>query len=532
MKKAAKKIRIVSLLAALTALALTACPSGTGGPPPSSPSAKEITAFSFASPAAAGTIDQANRTVTVTVPSGTNMKSLAPSIIHSGAFISPASGVPQDFYKAGFTPVVYTVTAGDGSTALWTVTVRMEPLPPAASIAGYINGEANYAGTDADPIPLPLGIDLSTEWANLLSAINTAGKYVALDLSACTMAGAEFDPQPGASNSGESWIISLALPDAAAGIKAAGAWNDRPFRYFSSLKSLNAGKVTNVGGYAFSGCTSLTAISLPQAANVGGYAFSGCASLTEINLPKVASIGYEAFSSCTSLTAISLPQAANIGDYAFGGCTSLTEISLPSVASIDVGAFVGCTSLASVSLPASLTDIGANPFPGCTALANITVAAANPAYKAEGGKLLSKDGKTLIGWPTASGAVTLNEITSVGAYAFFACTSLTAISLPAATNIGDYAFGLCTSLSTISLPQAASIGDYAFYRCSSLATVNLPAIESIGRAAFNDTGTTALALTLGPTVPILGDQMFWGVSSKAVTVQVPSGSSGYGSAPA
>ena len=66
-------------------------------------------------------INSTNATVDITVINGTNVTALTPTItISDGAEISPASGVEQDFTN----PVVYTVTAEDGTTTKdWTVTV-------------------------------------------------------------------------------------------------------------------------------------------------------------------------------------------------------------------------------------------------------------------------------------------------------------------------------------------------------------------------------------------------------------------------
>lgn len=57
--------------------------------------------------------------IAVTVPSGTDVTALAPTIMITGASVSPASGVAQNFTN----PVTYTVTAGDGSTHDYVVTV-------------------------------------------------------------------------------------------------------------------------------------------------------------------------------------------------------------------------------------------------------------------------------------------------------------------------------------------------------------------------------------------------------------------------
>jgi hypothetical protein len=179
-----------------------------------------------------------------------------------------------------------------------------------------------------------------------------------------------------------------------------------------------------------------------------------------------------------------------------------------------------------VNLSASLVSIGVCPFAGCSNLTAITVDGGNPSYKhSEDHKmLLDKAGTALISYPSATGAVTLSGITSIGGSAFYACRSLASVSLPAATSIGDHAFTDCDALASVSLPVAASIGDLAFFQCSALTTVNLPAAASIGYRAFSNTSTQALTVTLGNTVPVLGTDMFLYVNTaKSVTVQVPSG---------
>ncbi|MDA8413814.1 MAG: choice-of-anchor D domain-containing protein [Desulfobacteraceae bacterium] len=95
-------------------------------------STKTITAFSFASPAVEGIIDEATHSITITVPSGTDVTALTPTITHTGASISPATGTPRDFTN----PAVYSVTAEDSTTQAYTVTIQfMEPyaLPTTAT---------------------------------------------------------------------------------------------------------------------------------------------------------------------------------------------------------------------------------------------------------------------------------------------------------------------------------------------------------------------------------------------------------------
>ena len=59
---------------------------------------KKITAFSITAPAAAGVIDEAGKSIAVTVPAGTDVTALVPQItISKKATISPASGTAQNF---------------------------------------------------------------------------------------------------------------------------------------------------------------------------------------------------------------------------------------------------------------------------------------------------------------------------------------------------------------------------------------------------------------------------------------------------
>lgn len=83
---------------------------------------KAIASFQFGAltPVAVGVVNENVFTVALTVPYGTNVTGLVPTIVVSAsATVSPASGAAADFTL----PVVYTVTAEDASTQAYTVTV-------------------------------------------------------------------------------------------------------------------------------------------------------------------------------------------------------------------------------------------------------------------------------------------------------------------------------------------------------------------------------------------------------------------------
>jgi hypothetical protein len=85
--------------------------------------AKSITSFVLEAlnPDVFGAIDEAQATILLAVPTGTSVTALVPSIAVSPfATVSPATGVAQNFTN----PVTYTVTAQDGSTKAYVVTVE------------------------------------------------------------------------------------------------------------------------------------------------------------------------------------------------------------------------------------------------------------------------------------------------------------------------------------------------------------------------------------------------------------------------
>ena len=89
--------------------------------------------------------------------------------------------------------------------------------------------------------------------------------------------------------------------------------------------------VTSIGGYAFSGYSSLTSVTIPNSVtSIGSDAFNGCSSLTSVTIPNnVTSIGSDAFYRCSSLTSVTIPNSVtSIGSLAFNGCSKLTTVYL------------------------------------------------------------------------------------------------------------------------------------------------------------------------------------------------------------
>ncbi len=85
--------------------------------------------------------------------------------------------------------------------------------------------------------------------------------------------------------------------------------------------------VTNVGGYAFSGCVNLASVTIPDSVtSIGSQAFYGCTNLENLTLQNgVKSIGSNAFSGCSNFANLTIPESiTSIGNNAFSGCGNLT----------------------------------------------------------------------------------------------------------------------------------------------------------------------------------------------------------------
>ncbi|HMP94592.1 MAG TPA: DUF5018 domain-containing protein, partial [Phnomibacter sp.] len=103
---------------------------------------KEITAFTLTDNQIGNAIiNTASATVTLVVPSATDLNNITPVNISLSAYatINPLPNVARNFSSA----VTYTVTAQDGSTKLWTVNTTT----PDALFTSYEAEEASFTGT-------------------------------------------------------------------------------------------------------------------------------------------------------------------------------------------------------------------------------------------------------------------------------------------------------------------------------------------------------------------------------------------------
>ncbi len=244
--------------------------------------------------------------------------------------------------------------------------------------------------------------------------------------------------------------------------------------------------------------------------NLGEFAFYGCTALKTVEFPEnIMHLGYRTFADCTALTEVTLPTGiSELGDALFGGCTALREITIPeNVRFVGKDAFLRCTALKYVF------------YTGSEALWNAIggEAGSEPLYEARifyntidhghCGSERDGDGTNLVWALDGEGTLEISGEGPMDNY-FIGFTSnippwnkyrteiVNVIVNEGVTTVGNFAFmpilDYSSVLKSVSLPETlVSIGDVAFNRCTELADISIPSgVTSIGTGAFG--GCTSL----------------------------------------
>ena len=215
---------------------------------------------------------------------------------------------------------------------------------------------------------------------------------------------------------------------------------------------------------AFLDCTSLKSVTIPSdVTNIGFRTFEGCNNLYEINVDEKNSI----YSSTGGVLYSKDKSILLIYPTAKSGSFTVP----PSVEEIGYEAFRCCTDLSKLTLSNNVSKIGAYDFWNCTSLYEINVDIGNPFYSSEDGIMYNKDKTVLMIFPGGKTKLSAipTSVTSIGEGAF-STSNLVNITIPnTVTNIGVNAFAVCLGLTHITIPTSVTtIGMQAFAGCENL----------------------------------------------------------------
>lgn len=186
--------------------------------------------------------------------------------------------------------------------------------------------------------------------------------------------------------------------------------------------------VTTIGRGAFAGYKGST-ISIPETVTeIGNYAFEGCTSnILWLGTPTIQIIGEHAFTWYKGSTVIIPETVTEIGDSAFE-YSRIQEITIPpQVYDIKVNAFSNCTALKTVNIPQrSDISIERSAFEDCTSLEAISFTNIRFSIPIR---------SNLFNGCTKLKQVFFNRVISIAEKAFYNCTKLELLDFRKATGI-------------------------------------------------------------------------------------------------
>ena len=239
--------------------------------------------------------------------------------------------------------------------------------------------------------------------------------------------------------------------------------------------------------------------------------------ISALTLPDNITIGKVAFQLCGSLTRITVGNVSSIGTYAFLGTNVNTLIFSEGVTAISDIATNFASTLESVEIPNNAMIIGDNAFNGCSKLKTLNlknvIKIGNSAFSASGLTSIDLSNVDIIGNNAFESclsleSVDLDDVSSVGSSAFRNCGNIRTgkglKSLTWSSNckaIPESAFEGCAVLKDVEgIDAVTSIEAYAFYNCSSLSS--LPTLskrfQSVYAYAFFGTGLSEMKFQSNP----------------------------------
>lgn len=305
-----------------------------------------------------------------------------------------------------------------------------------------------------------------------------------------------------------------------------------------NLLAFGADSLIEIPDHFLENYTNLSEVSFSSARVIGSYAFygTGITVVGTVNMKSVDKIGYCAFAECSKLEAVSLADVSCVESKAFANCTALGLIELsdkninPTIAA---DAFEGCVNVTEVHLnkikELPVTDAGISYVSGMPDLVEFEADWVNeiPADYFKNNlqlRTIGFDRVKVVGdrafKDTALVNFTMPLLECVGDYSFYN-TRPRALSFNNLTHIGKYAFSECKNLITFSAPNVGKgkIDEGAFENDSALKTFIVNGDVAIPDRCFKNCTALNQVVTGISNIPVpayvtrLGDEAFYGCAS-------------------
>lgn len=205
---------------------------------------------------------------------------------------------------------------------------------------------------------------------------------------------------------------------------------------------------------------------------LGDRLFAKHGELREVILPEgLRKIGDSVFFDCVGLVALRIPDGVEaIGECAFAGCENLFSLNLPEgLIILGGGALDSCDGLPLVYVPERLCAFFADPFAGYRG--RLSLKEDHPGLQKRDGVIISRDGKTLIHYPSTregSEYAVPEGVECILPWAFTDARVATVHLPDSMKKLPPLVFLRCMHLNSVHIPADCAVAEDAFAGCPHL----------------------------------------------------------------
>jgi hypothetical protein len=252
-----------------------------------------------------------------------------------------------------------------------------------------------------------------------------------------------------------------------------------------NLDYLDNNEVIAIGAGVFEG-KSVKYFVAQNVKKIFANAFRDCTNLVDCYTPSAVYIGNNAFDNCSNLNEAVYSDELTYFGLSVYKCSGIESISIPSgVTEIPASFCESCLNLKTVDFNGKVTKISAQAFMDCSQLETVT---GTEFIEDVGANAFSNDTVATFDYP-------LDNLKTVGAYAFNECHKIEFGSLPSIKQIDNGSFAYCWGLKEFTVPKEMTQIPYAAFCGSRVEVINFhDNVTAIGDFAFMSAPITEIHL--------------------------------------